>query len=74
MKKYQSAPKLLKVNEVASMTKQSISNIYTLARNGKFPPPRKLTENSSVWLESEIVDWISQRLELNDKEIKKVDH
>ncbi|NCN43843.1 MAG: hypothetical protein CO158_10725 [Piscirickettsiaceae bacterium CG_4_9_14_3_um_filter_43_564] len=70
MKTYQSAPKLLKIDEVAKITKQSKTNIYTLARNGKFPPPRKLTANSSVWLESEIVEWINQRLGFNEKERK----
>lgn len=58
----QTTPKLLKFREVAELTKQSVTNVYTLARKGEFPKPRKLTANSTVWLESEVIDWINRRL------------
>ncbi|UQB42754.1 AlpA family phage regulatory protein [Thiomicrospira microaerophila] len=61
----ESRPRLLKVKEVASWTKLSVSHIYTLSRQDLFPKPRKLTANSSVWLESDIVEWMNDRLGLN---------
>jgi prophage regulatory protein len=54
--------KLIKIGEVSNLTTISKSHLYTLARQGKFPKARKLTENSSVWLESEVIDWMQKRL------------
>ncbi len=59
------AIKLIKINVVAELTTFSKSHIYTLARNGSFPKARKLSANTSVWLESEILDWINARLGLD---------
>lgn len=60
----QPAQKLLRIRGVSDLTGYSPSHIYTLARQGNFPSPRKLGPNTSVWLESEIVDWINERLGL----------
>ncbi len=56
--------KLLRISEVASLTTISKQHIYTLARAGNFPKARKLGANTSVWLESEVVEWINNRLGL----------
>lgn len=58
------AQKLLRIRGVSELTGYSASHIYTLARQGHFPTPRKLGPNTSVWLESEIIDWINERLGL----------
>lgn len=60
----QSQIKLIRISEVSKLTTISKSHIHTLARQGKFPKARKLTENSSVWLESEVLDWMYKRLGL----------
>lgn len=57
--------KLIRINEVAALTTYSKQHIYTLARNGHFPKARKLGANTSVWLEHEVLAWISARLGLN---------
>lgn len=61
--------KLIKIGEVSSLTTISKSHIYTLARQGKFPKARKLGVNTSVWLESEVLGWINERLGLETGEV-----
>lgn len=61
--------KLIKIGEVSNLTTISKSHIYTLARQGKFPKARKLTEHSSVWLESEVLGWMEKRLGLDAGEV-----
>lgn len=61
--------KLIKIGEVSELTTISKSHIYTLARQGKFPKARKLTENSSVWLESEVIEWMQKRLGIEIVEV-----
>lgn len=56
--------KLIRISEVSELTTISKQHIYTLARNGNFPKARKLGANTSVWLESEVVEWINNRLGL----------
>jgi len=65
----QSQIKLIRIGEVSKLTTISKPHIYTLARQGKFPKARKLTENSSVWLESEVLDWMYKRLGLEAGEV-----
>jgi prophage regulatory protein len=43
------------------MTGMGRDSIYRLAREGRFPKPRKLTERSSAWREDEVLAWIESR-------------
>ncbi|MEA1990243.1 MAG: AlpA family phage regulatory protein [Pseudomonadota bacterium] len=61
--------KLIRIGEVSNLTTISKSHIYTLARQGKFPKPRKISVNTSVWLESEILQWMEEQLGLNSVEV-----
>ena len=54
--------KIIRISEVSKLTTISKSHIYTLARSGKFPKPRKITTNTSVWIESEILTWMEEQL------------
>lgn len=54
--------RFLKAKEVAQLTSISIPHIRRLAREGKFPQPVPLTENRSAWLESDVDEWISERV------------
>jgi predicted DNA-binding transcriptional regulator AlpA len=49
--------RLLDLAEVCAATKLGKSAIYTAAKAGTFPSPRKAL-GRSVWLESEIDDWL----------------
>ena len=59
--------KLIRISEVSNLTTISKSHIYTLARLGKFPKPRKISVNTSVWLESEILQWLEEQLGMNSE-------
>lgn len=59
----QSKENFLRIGEVAAKTTFSKPHIYTLIRQGKFPKPVKLSANTSVWLESEINEWLEARIQ-----------
>jgi prophage regulatory protein len=53
--------RLLRLPAVIAMTGMGRDSIYRLAREGRFPKPRKLTERSSAWREDEVLAWIESR-------------
>lgn len=61
--------KLIRIGEVSKLTTISKSHIYTLARQGKFPKPRKISVNTSVWLQSEILQWMEDQLGISSEEV-----
>lgn len=44
------------------------SQIYALIKAGTFPPPVKLSERCSAWVESELDEWIESRIAASRKE------
>ena len=52
--------RVLKANDVSKLTSISRSHIHRMAREGKFPKPIKISECRSGWLESDVLDWISE--------------
>ncbi len=61
--------KLIRISEVSSLTTISKSHVYKLAREGHFPKPRKISTHSSVWLESEVIAWMEEKLGVEFLEI-----
>jgi len=55
--------KLLRVPQVKELTMLSSAGIYRLMKQGKFPKQIKITERSSRWIESEIIDFITEKME-----------
>lgn len=53
--------RLLRLPAVIAITGMGRDSIYRLAREGRFPKPRKLTERSSAWREDEVRAWIESR-------------
>lgn len=53
--------RLLRLPAVIEMTGMGRDSIYRLAREGRFPRQRKITERSSAWREDEILEWINSR-------------
>ena len=51
--------RFLRLPEVQERTGFSRSFIYKSVKDRTFPPPRKVGGRASVWLESEINDWMS---------------
>lgn len=58
---------VLRIGHVKSRTGLSRSSIYALVRRGDFPPQISLGPRSVGWLDSEIDDWISRRLNARDQ-------
>ena len=52
--------RILKAKDVAERVSISTSQVYRLARDGRFPQPVKITENRSGWLETEVDQWIDE--------------
>jgi prophage regulatory protein len=63
--------RLIRMKQVQAMTSLSRSYIYSLASTGKFPKSIPLVPGGSsrAFLESEIQDWIDQRIEARDQEV-----
>ena len=55
-------PRLLKIKEVLTLCGLSKSSLYASIRDGTFPAPVKLTERSSAWVKSEVMQWIEGRI------------
>jgi len=60
-----SVQRILRLPIVKSLTGCSRSSIYLKISKGIFPKPIHLGERSIGWLESEIVAWIEQRIEVS---------
>jgi len=53
---------VLKLTEVKLITGLSGSTIYRLISQGDFPKQIKLSERSSGWLQSEVDQWLNERI------------
>ncbi len=51
--------KILKLNEIKSITSLSTATIYRLMKRGKFPKQIKLSERAAGWLEQDINEYIN---------------
>lgn len=62
--------RLLRMKQVQDMTGLSRSYLYALSASGKFPKSIPLVPGgtSRAWLESDIVQWIDQRIAERDLE------
>ena len=58
--------KLLKLPQVREITQFSTATIYRLMAKGKFPKHIKLVERTSRWIESEIYNFINQKITERD--------
>ena len=54
--------KILRLPSVKEKTGKPTSSIYWMIERGVFPKPIKLGKRSVGWLESEIDEWIDQRI------------
>lgn len=54
--------KILRLPAVKSLTGLSRSSIYLLITKGSFPTQISLGERAVGWVESEVVQWIDQRI------------
>lgn len=54
--------RMIRIAQVQEQTGLPRSTIYDLIADGRFPKQVKLSERCSAWVESEIQDWISERI------------
>jgi prophage regulatory protein len=53
--------RLLRIQEVISITGISRMTIYRLEKDGLFPGRRRLGKNSVAWLDEDITSWVAAR-------------
>lgn len=63
------ASTLIRLSEVKNRVGYSKAWIYKLIAQGKFPASIKIGSRSIAFVESEIDDWISQRIAESRKEV-----
>ena len=56
---------IIKLSELKDIVGLSRSSIYRMSSEGKFPKPIKLGERSSGWLQSEVEQWIEERIAIS---------
>lgn len=58
--------RLIKLKDVMNNTGLARSTIYKYISEGVFPKPVSLGERAVAWVESEIEDWIQEKIEQRD--------
>lgn len=61
--------KLIKLIDVKNTTGLARSTIYKYVANGSFPKPVSLGRKSVAWVESEVQEWIMDKIEQRDSEL-----
>ncbi len=51
-----------RASELAKKFNVSVSAIWSWTRNGNFPQPVKLTPKCTVWILSEVQEWLDSRI------------
>jgi len=59
--------RIIRLPEVTNLTGISRSNIYDHIKKGKFPKQINLGARSVGWVESEVQEWIQQRISERDQ-------
>ena len=54
--------KIIKLPAVTEITGRSRSSILRDVDTGKFPKPIRLSQSSVGWIESEVFEWIDERI------------
>ena len=62
MPKQVTAPRFLRISEVLDRVGVSRPTIYRWVASGEFPKQIAIGANSVVWLESDVTNWMDQRI------------
>ena len=60
-------PRLIKLNTVIEITTLSVPTIYRLMKKGQFPKQIMVSERSARWSESEVLEYINEKLQLREE-------
>lgn len=55
--------RLIRWYEVHNLTSLCRSHVHAMAARGEFPKPVKLGTRASAWVESEVLQWVQDRIE-----------
>lgn len=58
--------KILRLAQVLEMTGLSRATLYRYVKNRQFPAQIKLGERAAGWVESEVTDWLTGRINQRD--------
>jgi len=61
-KNQQTEQRLIRRKEVQTKTGLGASSIYAMMKNGEFPQCLNLSERRVAWIESEVDQWIANRI------------
>lgn len=56
-----SEDRFVRMNELVTIVGLAKSTIYELIANNKFPKPIHLTERTSVWRVSTVMNWVAEK-------------
>lgn len=62
--------KIIRLQEVINMSGLARSTVYAKILKKEFPMYIKLGGSATGWIESEIIDWVNERIEERDQQIK----
>ncbi|MDB1122234.1 AlpA family transcriptional regulator [Vibrio algarum] len=62
--------RFIRLKEVISKTGLSRSTIYSLIKEGRFPPNVPIGSRSVAWVESEVEEWLEESVQVRDKAAK----
>ena len=57
------AIRFLRISEVEALTGLSRTTIYDWSADGRFPRPVRLSGRAVRWVESEVLEWMDERIE-----------
>ena len=60
-------PRLIKLDTVIEITTLSVPTIYRLMKKGQFPKQIMVSERSARWSESEVLEYINEKLQLREE-------
>ena len=63
--------KILRRKQVENRTGLSRSTLYLRIQEGDFPRPINLGPRAVGWLENEVEDWLSARIEIRDSRLEQ---
>jgi len=55
--------RLIRWQEVHNLTSLCRSHVHAMAARGDFPKPIKLGSRASAWIESEVLQWVQDRID-----------
>lgn len=61
-KNNQTDPRLIRRKEVQAKTGLGASSIYAMMKSGEFPQCLNLSERRVAWIESDVNQWIANRI------------